>query len=108
MKKFLYVLPYITLLIFTPIYNALDRMFFIKIFGCGCVPIAQTNMFNIGYNANDLRMSVFSVLTLVLTAFGYRLSQTFENKANRMVYCVGIFVVNVILTIYVYRTFMWG
>ncbi|MBQ8816209.1 MAG: hypothetical protein IJZ84_02900 [Lachnospiraceae bacterium] len=108
MKKILYALPYLIIPVFTPIYNILDRKFFVEIFGCGCVPIAQTNMLNIGYNANDLRMTIFSVLTLILTAWGYRLSRRFGNYSDRIVYCVSIFVINVILTVCIYQKFMWA
>ncbi len=108
MKRILYLLPYVIIPIFIPVYNILDQKFLVEVFGCGCVPIAQTNMFNIGYNANDLRMTVFSVLTLLLTALGYRLSKGFVKCSDRIVYCVSIFVINVVLTVYTYQRFMWG
>ena len=44
----------------------------VEIFGCGCVPSTQANMLNIPFNANDLRMTVFSLLTIVLSIWSIR------------------------------------
>ena len=63
-KKLLLSLPYLLMIFITPFYNILDRNIFVKIFGCGCVPSTQTNMFNIDFNANDLRMLAYSIITI--------------------------------------------
>lgn len=55
-RKTLLSLPYLLMIFITPIYNILDQKIFVDIFGCGCVPYTQTNMFNIDFNANDLRV----------------------------------------------------
>ena len=39
-------MPFVIMLIITPFYNILDKILLVDIFGCGCVPIAQTNMLN--------------------------------------------------------------
>ena len=79
-KKAILSLPYLLMFFFTPIYNILDQKVFVEIFGCGCVPSAQTNMFNIDFNANDLRLIVYNIFVFVLTVFGLFLSKKIENK----------------------------
>lgn len=54
-KNTILTLPYLLMIFITPIYNILDQTIFVEIFGCGCVPTAKTNIFNIDFNANDLR-----------------------------------------------------
>ena len=62
-KRLAVVLPIIIMPIFIPVYIILDNFILVYIFGCGCVPSTQTNMLNIPFNANDLRVTVFSILT---------------------------------------------
>ena len=66
-KKLVAAVPFITIPILIPIYCILDSLILVDIFGCGCVPTTQTNTLNIPFNANDLRLTVFSVLTIVMT-----------------------------------------
>lgn len=63
-KKLVAAVPFITIPILIPIYCIFDSLILADIFGCGCVPSTQTNMLNIPFNANDLRLTVFSVLTI--------------------------------------------
>lgn len=67
--KLVTILPFVILPISIPIYCVLDNLLFVEIFGCGCVPSAQTNMLNIPFNANDLRQTVFSILTIGLSVW---------------------------------------
>lgn len=109
MKKVIVrVLPYLIMLVVTPFYNILDSLVLVDVFGCGCVPGAQSNMFNIDYNANDLRLTVYSVITILMVVLGIRVSKDFEKKILRVVYCVGIFAVNAMLTVQIWKMFMWG
>lgn len=73
-------LPFIILPMLIPIYRILDSLILVDIFGCGCVPSAQTNMFNIPFNANNLRLTVFSVLTIGLSIWNIVISKTFNRK----------------------------
>lgn len=107
-KKIIEILPFIIMPIFTPIYCFLDSSFLVDIFGCGCVPSTQTNMFNIPYNANDLRLTVFSVLTIALSIWGIGISKNFKNKLAKIVYCIAVILVNVLLAMCVVKTFMWA
>ena len=68
-RKLVTILPFVILPISIPIYCVLDNLLFVEIFGCGCVPSAQTNMLNIPFNANDLRQTVFSILTIGLSVW---------------------------------------
>lgn len=108
MKKTLSVwLPFVIAPVFIPVYVFLDNFIFVEIFGCGCVPGAQTNMLNIPFNANDLRLAVFSVLTIILTAFGVAVSKNFGNKTAGIFYCSGAFLFNVFIIFVVQKTMMW-
>ena len=106
-KLIIYAMPFLILPLFTPVYLILDSLFLVDIFGCGCVPGAQTNMFNIPFNANDLRLTVFSVLTVGLAVSGIALSKKFESKAVKMLYCSGTVLFNVLLAIWFCKTAMW-
>lgn len=101
-------LPFIILPIIIPIYRIIDSLIFVNIFGCGCVPSSQTNMFNIPFNANDLRLTVFSVLTIGLSVWGIVISQSFYRKITKVLYCLAVTLLNVILTLWVVNTFMWA
>ena len=107
-KKIILVLPFIIMPVFIPIYNVLDSIILVDIFGCGCVPSAQTNMLNISFNANDLRATVFFVLTIGLFIWSMVISRTFDGKSTIRLYCFAVIILNLILTVWVVKTFMWG
>ena len=107
-KKIVAVLPFIIMPIFIPIYTILDSKIFVDIFGCGCVPSVQTNMLNIPFNANDLRQTVFSVMTVALVIWSIILSKGFKIKITRILYCVAVTLLNVALTIWLVKAFMWA
>ena len=106
-KRFM-VVPYVIMPLITPLYNILDSKVFVEVFGCGCVPIAQTNMLNIPYNANDLRMALYSILAILMTTLGVFISKALGRKSDRIVYCASIFIINVVMMITIYKKFMWG
>ena len=106
-NRIVLILPFIIIPVFIPIYAILDNLFLVDIFGCGCVPSVQTNMFNIPYNANNLRSTVFSVLTIILSIYGFKFSKNLKNKLIRAIYCVTVIAFNSILTTWFVNTFMW-
>ena len=109
MKKFMVTAaPFIILPVFIPAYLILDSLFFVEIFGCGCVPSAQTNMLNIPFNANDLRLTVFFVLTAFLAGLSVFIAKKFESKTIKMLYCSGTVLFNVLLAIWFCKTAMWA
>ena len=108
MRKAGLILPFIFMPVFTPIYVMLDKLFFVEIFGCGCVPWTQTNMFNIDLNANDLRVTVFAVLTVVLALAGAWFANAFRSRAARVLYCLAVFFFNAALALFVCERFMWA
>ena len=71
-RKIIVSLPYLLMIFITPIYNILDTNIFVEIFGCGCVPSVQTNMFNIDFNANDLRFVVYNIITVIAVILGIK------------------------------------
>lgn len=79
----------------SPWYRLLDVLIFVNVFGCGCVPTAQTNMFNIPFNANDLRIVIYIILNIICTIMGVILSKRIDNKILRVIYILLILVVNI-------------
>ena len=79
-KKAILALPYLLMSFITPLYNILDSKIFVEVFGCGCVPIVQTNMFNIDFNANDLRIVIYSIITILMLILGIKLSKKLLGK----------------------------
>lgn len=106
-KKAVNALPYLLMTIITPIYNFLDEKIFVKIFGCGCVPISQTNMFNIDFNANDLRRVVYIVMALLITILAIYMSRKFEKKSTRIIYISTVLILNIILALIICNMFIW-
>lgn len=102
------VVPFITVPIIIPIYCFLDSLILVDVFGCGCVPSTQTNMLGIPFNANDLRLTVFSVLTIGMTILSITLSKSFKRNSTKTLYRIAVALLNVILTMWVVKAFMWA
>ena len=107
-KKMAAVWPFLIMPLFIPVYQILDSLIFVEIFGCGCVPSVQTNMLNIPLNANDLRSAVLSVLTVGLTVWSGFLSRLFNGKCARVLYCLAVLLLNAGLTLWAVKAFMWA
>lgn len=107
-KKAILVLPYLLMSFITPFYNILDQKVFVEIFGCGCVPSAQTNMFNIDFNANDLRFVVYNVLAILIFALGILLSKKLDNNKSKVIYIISILVLNLLLAYKICQLYMWA
>ena len=107
-KKMVALVPFIIIPILVPVYCMLDSLILVDIFGCGCVPSAQTNMLNIPFNANDLRLNVFSVLTIGMVILSIVISKQFNRKITKCLYCFTAVVLNVALTLWVVKAFIWA
>lgn len=107
-KKIVGIVPFIIIPILIPVYCMLDSLILVEIFGCGCVPSTQTNMLNIPFNANDLRLTVFSVLTICMTIWGIAISKSFQRKNTKTLYRIAVLLLNTILTLWVVKAFMWA
>ena len=107
-KKVILSLPYLLMIFFTPIYNILDQKIFVKIFGCGCVPITQNNMFNIDFNANDLRLLVYNILAVAVTVLGLFLSKKIKSKKIKIIYILTVLVFNILLAFKISKLYMWA
>ena len=107
-KKLIPVLPLVIMPIFIPVYNILDSLLFVDVLGCGCVPDSQTNMLNIAFNANDLRVTVFFALAILLFVWSAFISKTFQKKAVRIIYCAVVIAFNLLLAAWVAKNFMWA
>ena len=100
-------LPYLIILFITPIYEILDKYVFLKIFGCVCVPLTQKNMLNIPFNANDLRLVIFSIFLILDFIYSQKLAKSLK-KENRLVNLASIIIVNVLLIILINNIFKWS
>ena len=107
-KKVILSLPYLLMIFFTPIYNILDQKIFVEIFGCGCVPYTQTNMFNIDFNANDLRLLVYNILAVAITVLGLFLSKKIKSKRIKVIYILTILAFNILLAFKISQLYMWA
>lgn len=107
-KKIIAALPFVAMPIFIPVYSILDILIFVDIFGCGCVLSTQTNMLNIPFNANDLRLLVFWVLTIGLSVWSIVIARTIKRKIAKIEYCIATILLNAILAMWVVETFMWA
>ena len=107
-KGFIISLPYLLMIFITPIYSILDQNIFVKVFGCGCVPVAQTNMLNIAFNANNLRSVVYTVITIAMVILGAVLSKKLESKKEKAIYIVSILLFNSLLAFEICKLAMWG
>ena len=107
MKKIKILAPFLIMPVFIPLYMMLDSLILVEIFGCGCVPDTQTNLLNVPFNANDLRLLVFAALTVGVTAWSIRISGSFS-KGGRLLYCAAVFVMNLVLTLWIVKTCMWA
>ncbi len=106
-KKISAALPFLIMPILIPVYRILDSLILVNIFGCGCVPSTQTNTLNIPFNANDLRMAVFLVMTIGLFIWSFAASKAFQKKAAKLLYGFSVLLWNVTLTVWAVKTFMW-
>ena len=107
-RKLVTILPFVILPISIPIYCVLDNLLFVEIFGCGCVPSAQTNMLNIPFNANDLRQTVFSILTIGLSVSSISIAKRINKTYLKVLYALAVVLLNVILSLWVIKAFMWA
>lgn len=106
-KNAKYALPYLILAFVTPFYELLDKIFFVKIFGCGCVPSTQQNMFHNSFNANDLRITVYFVLAVFLFWYSCKLSKNFKRKDMKIAYVISNIIINIIIIYFINKIFMW-
>ncbi len=107
-KRIVPAIPFVAIPVLIPIYSILDNLVFVEVFGCGCVPSAQTNMLNIPFNANDLKLVVFTLVTIGLSVWSILISKRFSKRNSRIIYCVSVTLLNVLLTLWVVKTFMWA
>lgn len=72
------------------------------------MPSAQTNMFNIDFNANDLRLIVYNLLAVSITILGLFLSKKIESKKLKIIYVLTILVLNILLAYKICQLYMWA
>ena len=72
------------------------------------MPTDQTNMFNIPFNANDLRILVYSILNIICIIMGIILSKKINNKILKVIYVLSILVVNILFSLLVNYLSSWA
>lgn len=107
-KKIVAILPFLVMPVFIPLYCLLDNLVLVEVFGCGCVPSTQTNLLNIPFNANDLRLVVFSIATVTLSVWSVFVSKKFIRSISKIIYCICVALLNVILSVWVVNAFLWA
>lgn len=63
-------------------------------------------MFNIAFNANDLRVVVYTVITMVIV--GTILAKKLKNKKEKMTYIITISLFNSLLVFEICKIAMWA
>lgn len=106
-KKAKYILPYLILIFITPFYELLDKIFFVKVFGCGCVPETKKNMLGIRFNANDLRITTYFVIAVLIFWYSFNISKNFKTKQEKVVYGISTFIINMFVIYFINKIFMW-
>lgn len=86
----------------------MDQNIFVKVFGCGCVPSAQTNMLNIAFNANNLRTVVYTIIIIAMIILVVALSKKLESKKEKVIYIITIFLFNSLLAFEICKLAMWA
>ena len=104
-NKIRLAIPFLIIPIVTPLYLYLHVNVFANIFGCGCVPSERTNMLNIPFIANDLRLVVYALLVVLVTILSIVFSKSFEDKKRRTRYCVAAFITALFVSMF---TLMFG
>lgn len=107
-KNIILSLPYLLIFFISSWYRLLDVFIFVNVFGCGCVPTDQTNMFNIPFNANDLRILIYSILNIICMIMGIILSKRINNKILKVIYVLLILVVNISYSLLVDYLSSWA
>lgn len=107
-KNLTAALPFLIMPVFIFPYQILDSLILVDFFGCGCVPSVQTNMLNIPYNANDLRLTVFAALTIGLSVWSVFIAKGFRGTLTKWLYCFAVTMFNGVLAFWVTKTFMWA
>ena len=106
-KKLFPALPFLIMPAVVPVYWLLDKLILVDVFGCGCVPSVQENMFGIPFNSNDLRLTVFTALAIGLSIWSIFLAKPFKKKLAKILYCLAAIAMNGLLALWVVKTFMW-
>jgi len=65
-------------------------------------------MFNIDFNANDLRLIVYNLLAVSITILGLFLSKKIESKKLKIIYVLTILVLNILLAYKICQLYMWA
>ena len=64
-------------------------------------------MLGIPFNSNDLRLTVFSVLTIGLSIWSIVIAKSFKGTVVKLLYCIAAITVNTLLALWVVKTFLW-
>lgn len=97
-KTFGLILPYFILFWITPIYDFLDRTYFIKIFPC-CPTIDELGTEI--YTLNNLRGDVYSMIFILLILLTIYMSRKIKNKKYKFLYILGTIIITWIINMFI-------
>ncbi len=103
-RNFMATLPYLLITFITPIYNFLDKNIFVKVLGFDGINVDNLTG---GFDANDLRKLIYVVFGILEIILGLVVSKRLERKEAKIIYMISIIIVNILLSIALYKTYMW-
>ena len=71
------------------------------------MPETKKNMLGIGFNANDLRITCYFLLSIFIFWYSFKLSRNFKRKDEKIVYGVSTLIINLFVIYYINKIFMW-
>ena len=71
------------------------------------MPETKKNMLGIGFNANDLRITCYFLLSIFIFWYSFKLSKGFKRKDEKIVYGVSTLIINLFVIYFINKIFMW-
>lgn len=71
------------------------------------MPETKKNMLGIGFNANDLRITCYFLLSIFIFWYSFKLSKDFKRKYAKIVYGVSTLIINLFVIYFINKIFMW-
>jgi len=102
-KKAIMLLPCFAMIIITPIYNMLDKKYFVKLLG---TPASTPWVYN-SFSANTLRWTVYDFLVVIMFIIAIYLSKKIKNERNRKVYLAAVLFLNIVLEYVICKQWMY-
>ena len=93
-KRFLIALPYLFLILFTPIYEILDASYFTQVLGTS--------------NSNILRLILYGAVIILMSILGLILSKKFKSIKSKIMYILTVPLVNFVIASVISKFTFWA